>query len=154
MGAQRLTNNRAIDSSPTWSRDGKKIAFTSDRTGSPQIWVKNLETGEETRLSYGSSYADGASWSPAGPDRVAYAARVNGDFQIVVCNPDGSSPVQLTQSDSNEDPSWAPNGLELIFSSDRSGRKEIYRMFADGANVNQLTNQDACQSPAWSPFLP
>jgi TolB protein len=154
QGAERITNNRAIDSSPSWSRDGKKIAFTSDRTGGPQIWIKNLESGEETRLSYNSEYNDAAAWSPAGPDRISYCARVDGKFQIFVCNPNGSGLVQLTNSDNNEDPAWAPNGLELIFSSDRSGRKEIYRMFADGANVNQLTNQDACQSPAWSPVLP
>jgi TolB protein len=152
---QRLTNNRAIDSSPTWSRDGRKIAFTSDRTGSPQIWVKNLDGGNETRLTFHSSYNDAAAWSPAGPDRISFCSRVDDHFQIFSCNPDGSDLTQLTSgSDNNEDPTWAPNGLELAFTSDRTGRKQIFRMFADGGNMTQLTNDAACQSPAWSPLFP
>lgn len=152
---QRLTNNRAIDSSPTWSPDGRQIAFTSDRTGSPQIWIKDLGTGEERRLTYHSTYNDGASWAPAGPERIAFCSRVDGYFQIFVCNVDGSNLQQLTHGNhNNEDPCWSPNGLELMFTSDRTGRKQIYRMFGDGSNVNQITEGTACQSVAWSPVLP
>jgi TolB protein len=150
--AKRITNNRAIDSSPCWSPDGRKLAFQSDRSGGPQIWIMDMQSMEEDRLTFHSSYNDAPSWAPSGPDRIAFCSRIDGFFHIFTCRPDGSDLQQLTSGGhNNEDPTWAPNGLELAFTSDRSGRKQIYRMFADGSNLHQITNESACQSPAWSP---
>jgi TolB protein len=153
---KRLTFSRAIDSSPQWSPSGDDIAFTSDElgTGSPQIYIMDAEGGNRRRISnVGSSYCDGAAWSPKG-DKIAFTARVNGQFEIYVCEVDGSNAKRLTSGQgNNEDPSWAPNGLMLTFTSDRTGSSHVYVMCNDGTNQRQLTKRGYNISPAWSPYL-
>ena len=61
----RLTYNDGIDTSPTFSPDGKYIAFTSDRSGSPQIYVADADGLNVTRLTYEGSYNASPDWSPA-----------------------------------------------------------------------------------------
>ena len=153
----RLTINPAIDSSPSWSPDGSQIAFTSDRSGSPQIYVMDVKSKSAKRLSYeGGNYSDGAAWAPAGPtDRIAYASRVGGSFQIFVVNSDGTGGRQVTQGGgNNEDPTWAPNGRMLAFTSDRSGKKHIYVVNPDGGEPIKMTDGNAAHSPCWSPAFP
>jgi Tol biopolymer transport system component len=68
-------------------------------------------------------------------------------------NSDGSNVVRLTTNTaSDSDPNWSPDGTKLAFVSDRSGNFEIYSMNADGSNVTQLTPNRAYDAdPAWSP---
>ena len=85
---RRLTRHFNIDTSPTWSPDGKKIAFTSDRSGggAPQIYIMDAHQGDKAgvqRISYGSSYNDDPAWSPDG-DKIAFTSRVGRRFQIKI----------------------------------------------------------------------
>ena len=82
--------------SPTWSPDGNKIAFVSNRTGSPQIYVLDLETGNERRLTFEGKYNTQPSWSPRG-DKIAYSCQVDGFQQVFVIDVDGRNPMQLTR---------------------------------------------------------
>ena len=87
---RRLTRHFSIDTSPTWSPDGKKIAFTSDRSGrgAPQIYIMDALLGDKAgvqRISFSSSYNDNPAWSPNG-DKIAYTARVGRQFQIKIYN--------------------------------------------------------------------
>jgi TolB protein len=155
-GMRRLTNNRAIDSSPCWNRDGSKIVFTSDRTGSPQLYILDVATLDVRRLTYEGNYNDAAVWSPAGPELIAYHSRIDGDFQLCTIQPDGQNRRLLTSSGSNEDPAWAPNGRVLVYThrQTRSSSPQIYTLFAaDGTIVSQLTRGAASQSAAWSPKI-
>ena len=85
---RRLTNNRAIDVSPSWSPDGSRIAFVSDRTGSPQIYVMNADGSDQRRLTFQGSYNTNPAWSPDGR-WIAYETRVEGQFDIWLIDPDG-----------------------------------------------------------------
>ena len=59
--------------------------------------------------------------------------------------------VQLTHGEGkNENPTWAPDGRHLVFSSNRSGRSQIYSMLANGTEVKQLTTQGGNWMPVWS----
>merc|ERR1739841_84001 len=109
----RLTRHFNIDTSPTWSPDGKKIAFTSDRsgTGAPQIYIMDSVKGDKskvTRISFGSSYNDNPSWSPNG-DKIAYTSLVGRRFQISVYDLEThKSQIVTTGTGSSEKPSWSP----------------------------------------------
>src|SRR2546428_830321 len=81
--------NRAIDTSPAWSPTGREIAFTSDRTGTPQVYVMDREGGNLKRLTYEVGYTDSPSWSPKG-DQIAFVSRTGSGFDIYVCRADGS----------------------------------------------------------------
>jgi TolB protein len=61
-----LTESRAIETSPTFSPDGRRMAFVSDRSGAPQVWIKDLESGEEHRLTFSGVYNSSPAWSPTG----------------------------------------------------------------------------------------
>jgi TolB protein len=151
---RNVSNNEGIDVSPTWSPDGRRLAFCSARAGSPQIYLSDLEGGGTRRLTSSGSYNTSPAWSPRG-DKIAYTGRVGGRFQIFVVSATGGEGQQLTSSaGDNTDPSWSPDGRYLMFSSTRAGKGQIYMMDEHGARQRQLIRGSGDDSsPAWSPWL-
>ena len=154
---RRLTNHWAKDLSPTWSPDGKKIAFVSDRNeGYFQIWVMDADGANPVRLTDGF-WDERPDWSPDGK-KIAYDHLLNPENPdvwervIFVMDADGKNNKQLTNQD-GANPSWSPDSRKIAFESSRGGKlSEIYVMEADGRNQKRLTydfgdNRD----PAWSP---
>ena len=92
---QQLTISWSIDVSPSWSPDGQKLAYVSNRAGKPQIYVLDLSTKRSTRLTFEGDYNTSHAWSPRG-DRILYAGLHDGRFDIFMINPDGSELRQLT----------------------------------------------------------
>jgi TolB protein len=150
---ERLTNNRAIDVSPSWSPDGSHIAFVSDRTGSPQVYVMNADGSDQRRLTFQGSYNSNPAWSPDGR-WIAYETRLDGQFDIWLIDPTGATNVPLVSNPRNDEgPTWAPNGRKLAFSSTRRGRADIYVIDLSGDNLLRLTeNAGDNTNPAWGPF--
>ena len=83
---RRLTRHWAIDTAPAWSPDGRRIAFTSDRTGRPQIWVMDADGGSPRQLT-SERYCDRPSWSPGPADEIAYVSRTTTGYDIKVIEP-------------------------------------------------------------------
>ena len=87
--------------------------------------------------------------------RIAFVSDRDGDAEIYVMNADGSGVVQLTENDSSDwFPAWSPDGMRILFTSDRGNDLEvhdIYVMNADGSGVEQLTYGFDNYSPVWSP---
>jgi len=153
-GLERLTNHRSIDTSPCWSQNGREIAFTSDRTGAPQIYVMGVDGLNVRRISFDGSYNDAPAWSPSREfSEITWASRIErGPFDIVVYNLQTQQVRQLTTGrGSNESPNWSPNGLHLVFSSDRTGSTQVYSMNRDGTNVRRLTSEGNNTTPKWGP---
>ena len=63
---RRTAGGRGIDTSPTWSPTGREIAFVSDRSGSPQVYVMDANGVGVRRLTFAGSYNDSPAWSPLG----------------------------------------------------------------------------------------
>lgn len=147
----RLTYNRAIDTSPAFSPNSREIAFVSDRTGNPQIYIMDIHGGNVRRLTYHGNYNTSPSWSPRG-DIIAYVSREDDNSQqIYVTDPYDFSPIRLTYDGNSEEPSWSPDGLHIVFSSNRSGQYELYTMNWDGSRQRRLTNGITATAPDWSP---
>ncbi|MFW6131753.1 MAG: Tol-Pal system beta propeller repeat protein TolB [Candidatus Aminicenantaceae bacterium] len=147
---KRLTFNNAVDTAPCWSSTGRQIAFTSDRSGTPQIYIMDAEGSNTRRISFGGNYHDAPAWSPDG-NRIAYVSRVNRIVDIYVLNLKTNKIVKLTESKArNETPAWSPDGRHLIFSSTLSGTIQLYSIDYDGINLKQLTSQGNNKLPDWS----
>lgn len=154
---QRLTFGRFADNlSPTFSPDGRRIAFVSTRAGSPQIYVMSAD-GTEQQLfvpfdygATGNSYAP--EWSPDGL-HLAFHREVAGAYQVFVMDVASRTVQQLTSEGSNGFPTWAPDGRHLAFMSTRTGARQIWVMDLDTGRVRQLTRQEGARLPSWSPRL-
>ena len=157
---RNLTNNPDDDQYPTWSPDGKRIAFVfdqKDRDWNRQIYVMNADGGNQRNLSNNDFDNWGPSWSPDG-QRIAFVSERNdGDWwQIYVMDTNGGNQLRLTNNRHNDQsPSWSPDGNRIAFMSDRKGEfqnYDIYVMDADGGNQLRLTNnRHNDSSPSWSP---
>jgi len=149
----RLTYNRAIDTSPAFSPNSREIVFVSDRTGNPQIYVMDIHGGNVRRLTFHGNYNTSPAWSPRG-DIIAYVSREKDNSQqIYVTDPYDFSPVRLTFDRNNEEPTWSPDGLHIVFTSNRSGRYELYTMNWDGSRQRKLTSGITANAPDWSPIV-
>lgn len=143
--AVRLTYNPALEVSPSWSPNGWEIAFTSDRTGSPQVYAMDKEGTNIRRVTWIGSYNDQASWSPAG-DRIAFA-RMTGDFQLMTIATDGNDEKWLGPG---EQPKWSPDGRHIVFTRRSGSRSDLWVCRADGSDSRQLTFFGDASQPAWS----
>ena len=156
---RRLTRHFNIDTSPTWSPDGKKIAFTSDRSGrgSPQIYIMDALLGDKAgveRISFNSSYNDNPAWSPDG-DKIAYTSRVGKRFQIKIYDLTTKSSAVLTNGRGNhEQPSWSPDGRFIAYRHKEGSNMSTYIQRLDSDKSRQLSiGNSSGASPSWSPYL-
>ena len=156
---RRLTRHFSIDTSPTWSPDGKKIAFTSDRSGrgAPQIYIMDALLGDKAgvqRISFNSSYNDNPAWSPDG-DKIAYTSRVGRHFQIKIYNLTTRNSTVFTKSIGNkEQPTWSPDGRFLAYRHKKGSKKHTYIQRLGSNKIRQLTfGVGGGTNPSWSPYL-
>ena len=135
---------------PSWSPDGRSIAFTSFHNGIGDIYVMDTLGGGRRRLTTDPAHDDLPSWSPDGK-RIAFVSDRDGELEIYVMNADGSNQTRLTFSPGADyGPSWSPDAKRIAWRSDRDGNAEIYSMNADGSDQTRLTNNPASDhSPAW-----
>ncbi|MBB4076305.1 TolB protein [Bartonella fuyuanensis] len=149
----RLTTTAAIDTSASYSPDGKQIVFSSDRSGKPQIYKMNADGSDIQRISSNEGSYSTPIWSPRG-DYIAFTKQLNGKFSIGVMHPDGQGERILTTGFHNEGPTWAPNGRVLMFFRKNPGMgPKIYTIDITGRNERQLPTPNDASDPAWSPLL-
>ena len=157
----RLTHTPANERWPSWSPDGKHLAFRSDRDGNAEIYVMNADGSGQTRLTDDPAADELPAWSPDG-GRIAFVSDRDGNAEIYVMNVDGSDPINLTKHPASDSwPAWSPDGSRILFASDRDGDTEIYVMAApapqtgtaagSGAATRLTDNERGDWSPTWSP---
>lgn len=156
LGGKRpvqLTSGAAIDTGPSFSPDGSQIVFESDRGGSPQIYMMSANGGGAQRVSYGDGVYSTPVWSPKG-DTIAFTKHHGGQFHIGTMRPDGGSERILASAYHMEGPTWAPNGLVLMYFSDPGGNDgaRIYSIDIFGRNQQVIPTQTFASDPSWSPL--
>jgi len=151
--ATKLIASTWQDNAPQYSPDGKKIAFASDRSGSFEIWVANADGSGTVQLTSQGGHSGSPHWSPDGR-RIAFDASVGGSGDIFVIDAGGGAPRRITTGPANGHarsvPSWSSDEKWIYFTSEQTGRYEIWRASAEGGQESQLTRQggfDPRESP-------
>jgi TolB protein len=154
-GPHRLTQSPAQDTAPVWSPTGQEIAFTSDRSGAPQIYIMDSEGLNTRRLTTIGNWNDAPAWNPSKQySEIAYTSRLEaGGFDVAVIDLGTRLVRQVTQGrGSCEYPSWAPNGRHLVFSCSRGKNWQITVSDRDGTTVQTLsTGAGSNVQPDWGP---
>jgi len=148
---RRVTVNRQLNVFPSWSPDGRAIAYTSYRRGYPDIFISLIYQGTMETPTNGQ----GQNWLPVfSPDgtRIAFTSNRDGNSEIYVMNRDGSGVRRLTNHPAIDvTPTWSPSGAQIAFTSDRTGTPQIWVISADGLNLRRLTSESYADRPTWSP---
>ena len=180
---RQITHSPTWKCGPSWSPDGRRMAFilmqnpASPSDPQPRIGIMNADgsgervltverrvnvrvqpDGTETVLETADD-ANAPAWSPAG-DRIAFWSGIENQYgQIWVINADGTGSRQLTDDPShrnNDDPSWSPDGKQILFGTARGGRVEIWVMDSDGKHQRRLHPMDPFPFPgraSWQPVV-
>lgn len=152
-GTRRLSQSRAIEMEPKVNpKTGQDVLFVSGRGGPQQIYRMNLDGAGVERLTDGTGEAANPAWHPDGQIAAFKWTRgfAPGNWNIFIMDVASRETAQLTHgAGRNENPSWAPDGRHLVFSSNRSGRFQIYSMLVDGTELRQLTNSGNNTMPVW-----
>jgi TolB protein len=128
--------------SPSWSPDGRKIAYVSFESGNSNIYVQDITTGSRQLVESHRKGINGApAWSPDG-SKLAVALSYVGNLELFVLDLASHQETRLTNSLSiDTEPVWAPDGQSIYFTSDRSGRPQIYQVAASGGSPQRVSFQ-------------
>jgi TolB protein len=160
--AKRITSSPLEDQSPTYSPDGSQIAFMSSRLGSmPHIWVMPSAGGAATLITPyvvgQNGYYFAPDWSPTSSE-IVFAGHWNsrGNYQIMIADAKRAQGQirQLTSQGDNEDPSWAPDGRHIVFSSGVGDQQlSLYVIDAVTETRRRLVAGGKLRMSDWSPPL-
>ncbi|MDP8969307.1 MAG: hypothetical protein M3N52_02140 [Actinomycetota bacterium] len=138
----RLTENNFQDSLPSWSPDGTKIAFNTNRdNGDFEIYVMDVDGSNQTRLTNSPGEDAHPMWSPDG-SKIVFHSRRTGNLDIFVMNADGTGVTQLTDTPTFEFfPVWSPDGEKITFTGNTLDQSnfDVYVMNADGTDITRIT---------------
>ncbi|RLD25626.1 MAG: hypothetical protein DRI75_13045 [Bacteroidetes bacterium] len=153
---------KVVDGYPMLSPDGRKIVFTSNRTGTYQIYLCDSDGSNIVQLT--NSIGSNASpvWSPDG-SKIVFASERDNDSEIYIMNTNGTEQKRLTdQPGDDSHPKFSPDGKRIIFNSPRTSPDlsiswtsqfiEVFTMDIEGNDLKQITFlKSVCTYPSFSP---
>jgi TolB protein len=151
----RLTEDPGIDTEASFAPDGSAIYFTSDRSGSPQVYRMSLAGGDRPRrVTFTGTYNARPRVSPDGK-QIAVLTLDDGAYRIAIQDLATNTVQVLSKGRQDESPSFAPNGAMVILAGRERGQGVLQTVSIDGQTSFRL-NADAgeVREPVWGPFLP
>jgi len=130
---RRLTATLSYDAAPSWSPDGARLAFDSQRDDQDrdfnrarsEIYVTNADGTDQRRLTFLNARSRYSAWSPRG-DLIAFESNAPGNVELYVVPANGGEPIRLTDSPGAErTPSWSLDGRRILYSYETDGRAEL-----------------------------
>lgn len=136
---QSILESREPIMSPSWSPDGRKLAYVSFESRRSAIYVQDLVSGRRERVASFPSINGSPSWAPTG-DRLALTLSKDGNPEVYVLHLATRQVNRLTVSSAiDTEATWLPDGSGVVFTSDRGGRPQTYQVGVDGGTPRRLT---------------
>jgi Tol biopolymer transport system component/DNA-binding winged helix-turn-helix (wHTH) protein len=135
-----VLNSNRLETSPSVSPDGLKLAFESNRSGFTEIWTSNVDGTNVSQItSMGHPITGSPTWSPDGRT-IAFDSRAGGVPRIYLVPAAGGKVAALTApNEMSVTPAWSPDGVWIYFTSDRTGSPEIWRIPSVGGTPQQVS---------------
>jgi TolB protein len=144
--------------SPAWSPNGREIAYSSSRSGDPEIWIADINGSLARRVTSFRGPDVSPVYNPKTGNQIAWISGRTGLPQLYIMDTDGSGVQRMTDGGYATSPSWSPNGQFVAFAWNRKygpgapGGQDIYVMEVSSKRWIQLTHDGGrCDFPSWSP---
>ena len=135
-----------LEDMPHLSPDGRRVTFTSDRSGDWEIWTSDVDGRNAVALTSMQASASGyPHWNPKG-DEIAYHTNADGQWEVYVVSVNGGKPRRITDNPASDySPSFSRDGKWIYFCSNRDGKTfhSIWKVAATGGEPIQLTTSVA-----------
>jgi Tol biopolymer transport system component len=149
--AKRITDEYNDARQPSWSPDGKRIAFQGYRDGTWRIWSVTPDGGDLKAMTSGSFDDREPTWSPDGR-KIAFSSDRTGNYDVWVLDVASGKVDQVTKNDANDfQPAWSADGRELAFVSTRTPSPGVYATTLDGRERLVAAADGNLGAPSWSP---
>ena len=143
---------------PTWAPNGRELAYSSSRSGDPEIWISDSAGALARQITHLRGPDVSPTYNSRTGAQIAWISGRTGLPQLYIMNSDGTAIQQLTDGGYATSPSWSPNGQVIAFAWDRKygpgapGGQDIYIMDIATKKWTQLTHDTGrCDYPSWSP---
>ena len=149
--AKRITDEYGDSRQPSWSPDGRTIAFQSYRDGAWRIWTVGADGAGLKAVTSGPFDDREPHWSPDGA-RVAFSSDRSGNYDIWILERATGAVRQITTHAGNDFfPSWSPDGRQIAFVSTRADAPGVYTISVEGSERLITASKGSIGTPSWSP---
>ncbi|MFM8900283.1 MAG: Tol-Pal system beta propeller repeat protein TolB [Burkholderiales bacterium] len=151
-GGQVALNSMDPIISPSWSPDGRELAYVSFEKQKAVVYTQVIASGQRSELVNFRGTNSAPAWAPDGQSLAVTLSREGGS-QIFIVNRQGEVLRRLTNSGAiDTEATFSPDGKQIYFVSDRGGSPQVYRTSVSGGNAERVTfNGSYNISPALSP---
>ena len=147
-----LTDGRYLVLTPRFSPTAQEITYLSYARGQPQVYLFNIDTGQQEALGNFPGMTFAPRFAPDG-NSVLMSLAANGATQIYSLDLRTRRATQITNTDSiDTSPCYSPDSSQVVFNSDRGGSQQLYVMNSDGSNIHRISfGNGRYGTPVWSP---
>jgi Tol biopolymer transport system component len=145
--AERFLGSSGQNHSPSFSPDGRTIAFVSDRSGNPEVWFSDSDgMNLRQRTHFGGPWLGTIRWAPDG-STIVFDARPNGHSAIFTMSVAGGAPKPFQREDFEvRRPSWSRDGKSIYFDSTRDGKPGIWKRNLQTGETSSIAPAGSLQS--------
>lgn len=152
-GKTDIISSGGVNYRADWSNEEEKLVYTSSKNGNnAEIYLREMDSGKEKRLTFNRIIDSSPCWSPNGKE-IAFTSQRSGTPQIYIMNEDGTNVRRITYEGTYHDnPAWSPDGSRITYVSRIEGRFDIYVLNIKNNSMTKLTEMSGRnENPAWSP---